>query len=102
MLQCTPTAAATLDEVRKRNDLPEEYGIRVAAAPSPEGDISLSISFTDVVAEGDQVSEQHGTTLIVAPEVSDQLAEMTLDVMPDPASNGQSAPQLVLRRTEPS
>ncbi len=100
MLHVTPTAAATLDAVRQRNDLPEDYGVRIAAAPAPDGEVGLSISFTDVAAEGDEVSEQHGTTLIVAPEVSEQLAEMTLDVMPDPSSNGQSAPQLVLRRTD--
>lgn len=99
MLQCTPTAAATLDAVRKRNDLPDEYGVRIAAAPSPEGGVGLAISFTEVPADGDQVTQQHGTTLIVAPEVSDQLAEMTLDVIPDPTANGQSSPQLVLRPT---
>ena len=101
MLQCTPTAAAALDEARKRIDLPAEYGVRIAADRSPEGGVGLSISFTDLPAAGDQVSQQHGTTLIVAPEISDQLDEMTLDVMPDPSSNGQSPPQLVLRPTEP-
>lgn len=102
MLQCTPTAAATLDEVRRRNDLPEEYGVRVAAAPGPDGGVALSISFAEGPAEGDQVAEQHGTTLIVAPEIAEQVSEMTLDVVPDPSANGQSAPQLVLRPSEPS
>jgi Fe-S cluster assembly iron-binding protein IscA len=100
MLQCTPTAAATLDEVRKRNDLPEDYGIRVAVSHAPDGEVGLSIGFTDSPAEGDQVSHQHGTTLIVASEISEQLAGMTLDVMPDPSANGSASPQLVLRPSE--
>lgn len=100
MLQCTPTAAATLDEVRRRNDLPDSYGIRVATTRSSEGDIALSISFTDAPFEGDQVTQQHGATLMVAPEISDQLDDMVLDVVPDPSANGDSSPQLVLRPSE--
>jgi Fe-S cluster assembly iron-binding protein IscA len=101
MLRCTPTAAATLEQVRRRNDLPEEYGIRIAAAPAPEGQLGLSISFAEAPAEGDEVSRQHGATLIIAPEIAEQLDGLTLDVVPDPTTNGDSAPQLVLRPTEP-
>jgi Fe-S cluster assembly iron-binding protein IscA len=97
MLQCTPAAAATLEEVRRQNDLPDEFGVRVFAAQSPEGEVGLGIDFAQPVA-GDEVTEQHGTTLIVASDLQEQLAELTLDVVPDPAANG-GAPQLVLRPT---
>jgi Fe-S cluster assembly iron-binding protein IscA len=100
MLQCTPTAAATLDEVRRQNDLPEGFGIRVAPTRSSEGEIGLSISFAEAPIEGDQVTHQHGATLMVAPEISDQLDEMVLDVVPDPTANGDASPQLVLRPSE--
>lgn len=100
MLQCTPTAAATLDEVRRSNELPDDVGVRLAASRSPEGEVGLSISFTDTPIEGDQVTHQHGTTLIVASEVSDELDGMTLDVVPDAEADGDAAPQLVLRPSD--
>lgn len=97
MLECTPTAAATLQQVREQNSIPDTFGIRLFPAQSPEGEVGLGISFIEQPVEGDQVTEQHGTTLSVAPEVSDQLSDLTLDVMPDPSSDGQEAPKLVLR-----
>jgi Fe-S cluster assembly iron-binding protein IscA len=97
MLQCTPTAAATLDEVRQRNDLPEDVGVRLSAVQAPDGEVGLNITFTDTPVEGDHVTHQHGTTLIVAPEISDELSGMILDVVPDPSANGSASPQLVLR-----
>lgn len=99
MLQCTPAAAATLQEVRAQNDIPETFGVRLFAARSPEGEVGLGIDFTDEPAEGDQVTQQHGTTLIVAPEVSEQVSELLLDVVPDPSSDGSGGAQLVLRRS---
>jgi len=100
MLQCTPQAAAALDEVRRRNDVPDGFGVRLFAARSSQGDVGLGIDFAEVPAEGDEVAQQHGTTIMVAPEISDQLAELTLDVAPDPLADGHEAPQLVLRPTD--
>ena len=96
MLECTPAAAATLEEVRKQNDLPDDVGVRLFPAQNPDGEVGLGIDFAPPAA-GDEVTEQHGTTLIVAPEINDQLSELTLDVVPDPSSDGDGAPQLVLR-----
>lgn len=100
MLQCTPAAASTLEGVRQQNDLPESFGVRLFAAPAPDGEVGLGIDFAPQPAEGDAVTEQHGTTIMVAPEISDQLADLTLDVVPDPSADGAEAPQLVLRRQE--
>ena len=97
MLQCTPAAAATLEDVRERNAIPGNFGIRLFPASSPEGEVGLGLDFAEQPAEGDQVVKQHGTTLMVAPEISDQLSDLVLDVVPDPSSNGHGQPQLVLR-----
>jgi Fe-S cluster assembly iron-binding protein IscA len=99
MLTCTPAAAASLEEVRKQNLYPDELGVRIFPAQSPEGEVGLGIDFAQP-AEGDRVTEQHGTTLIVDPELDEQLAELTLDVVPDPSGNGNASPQLVLRPRE--
>jgi Fe-S cluster assembly iron-binding protein IscA len=97
MLQCTPAAVATLQQVREQNSIPETFGVRLFAARSPEGGVGLGIGFVEQPAEGDEITQQHGSTLIVAREVSDELSELTLDVIPDPSNNGQEGPQLVLR-----
>lgn len=98
MLQCTQAAAETLDQVREQQGLPESFGIRFFPAETPEGEVALGMTFTDAPAAGDEVSEQHGTRLIVAPEIAAHLNEMTLDVVPDPMADGDAPPQLVLRR----
>jgi Fe-S cluster assembly iron-binding protein IscA len=97
MLQCTPAAAATLDQVREEQGLPDTVGLRVFPAQAPDGQATLGLGFTDEPHDGDAVAEQHGTRLFVAPEIADQLAEMALDVEPDPALDGGASPQLVLR-----
>ena len=97
MLQCTPAAVATLQQVREHNAIPETFGIRFFAAQSPEGGVGLGIGFIEQPSEGDQVTQQHGTTVVVASEVSEELSDLTLDVVPDPTNNGHGEPQLVLR-----
>lgn len=99
MLQCTPAAAATLRELREQNDIPGN-GVRLFPVEAPSGDVGLGIDFTDQPAADDEVTEQHGTTLMVASEISDQLADLTLDIVPNPSMNGQAPPQLVLRPRE--
>lgn len=96
MLQCTPAAARSLDEARSQRGLPDSCGPRLFPVETPEGAVGLGVELTEPV-EGDQVVDQHGTRLILAPEIVDQLAEMTLDVEPDPTSNGDVPAQLVLR-----
>jgi Fe-S cluster assembly iron-binding protein IscA len=97
MLQCTKAAANTLDLVREQQGLPDTFGIRLFPAETPQGEVGLGLAFTEVAAEGDEVTEQHGTRLIVAPEIAGPLTDMTLDVVPDPSTDGDAPPQLVLR-----
>lgn len=98
MIQCTRAAAATLDQARAEQGIPPEFGVRLFAAKSPRGEVGLGLEFRPEPAEGDEVAEQFGTRIMVAPEVAEQLAELTLDVVPDPSSNGDRTPQLVLRQ----
>ena len=98
MLQCTPAAAATLEEVRRQNEIPEGYGVRLFPAPTPQGEVALGVDFTAEPQDGDAVTQQHGTTLMVAGDISEQLDGLTLDVVPDPTQDGDGAPQLVLRQ----
>lgn len=100
MLQCTPAAAATLEEVRRQNQIPEGHGVRLFPAPTPEGEVGLGVDFTAEPQADDAVTEQHGTTLIVAADINEQLDGLTLDVVPDPSADGNGAPQLVLRQPE--
>jgi iron-sulfur cluster assembly protein len=100
MLQCTPAAAATLDQVREAQGLPETAGLRIFPAQTPGGDVSLGLGFAESPEDGDQVGEAHGTKLFVAPELADDLAEMALDIQPDPSLDGKGEPQLVLRPAE--
>lgn len=97
MLQCTPAAAATLDQVREEQGLPETWGLRVFPAQTAGGEVSLGLGFAETPEDGDQVGDANGTKLFVAPEIAGDLAEMALDIQPDPSQNGQGEPQLVLR-----
>jgi len=97
MLQCTRAAADTLEQVRTQQGLPETFGIRLFPSEVTDGSVGLGLEFAEAPTEGDQVTEQHGTRVIVAPEIAEDLADLTLDVVPDPSANGMGAPQLVLR-----
>lgn len=97
MLQCTQTAATSLRELGRSQGLPESYGVRVFASETPEGDAALGIGFADRPREGDQVTEQHGTRVFVAPEVAEELDQAELDLAPDVSGNGSQPTQLVLR-----
>lgn len=97
MLECTQAAALNLDQVRAQQGLPDTFGARLFPVTAPDGAVTLGIELTEP-AEGDEVLDQHGTHVIIAPEIADQLADMTLDVVPDPTANGDAPAQLVLRQ----
>ena len=97
MIQCTRAAAATLDQVREQQGVPSNFGVRLFAAPAPQGQVALGLEFAPGPVEGDEVVEQFGTRLMVAPEVVDQLGDVTLDVVHDPSPNGNGTAQLVIR-----
>lgn len=97
MLQCTPTAVMTLRQLGRQEGVPANYGLRVSASATSDGQPALAISFVEQPAEGDQVDEQHGTRIFVAREIADQLSEYELDLNANAAANGTHPPELVLR-----
>jgi Fe-S cluster assembly iron-binding protein IscA len=97
MLQCTPAAAATLDQVRMEQGLPETVGLRVFAAHDPDGQPTLGLGFTDGPFDGDQVGEQHGTRLFVAADIAEDLSGMSIDVEDVPGLDGSPVTHIVLR-----
>ncbi|MPY91974.1 MAG: hypothetical protein GEV08_02605 [Acidimicrobiia bacterium] len=97
MLQFTQTAASVLQGARSQQGLPDTYGVRVFAAKTAEDEMALQIGFAEVPAEGDHVARQHEPPLFISGEIAEQLSDVEIDVVPDPSSDGQGAPQLVLR-----
>lgn len=93
MLQITHAAAELLSEIRREQDVPEDHGLRVFAETSNADEVSIGLGFTAAPAAGDQVTEQDGLKVFVAPEVAAPLTDTAIDVTP--ASNG--ATRLVFR-----
>lgn len=91
MLKVSDSAVSVLQETRAAQDVPETYGVRVFANADENGQPTLALAFAEQPAEGDQVTEQHGTEVYVAPEVAEPLAESVLDVEETP-----EGPQLAL------
>ena len=86
MLQVTSQAAATLTRAREKEGLPENFGVRIFAAPDPSTNSHPTPStvygfgFVDAPREGDAVGQTDGTPYYVAPEVADSLEDVVLDV----------------------
>ena len=94
MLEITGRASEYLEEARSNAGHPPTYGVRVFTEPSQNGEQSaIRVGFTEKPAVGDEVVETHGTSLDVAPEVTDTLADLVMDTVP--AEDGRS---LVLKR----
>ena len=96
MLQLTRAAAAQVAQTRESQGLPETFGLRFFGEPQPGGGISLGLTFAEVPAEDDEISEQEGTLLFLAPEVVEPLATAALDVEQTP-----EGAKLVLTTQEP-
>lgn len=86
MLQVTTAAVAALEEARAAQQVPDDHGVRVSAQPDPN-DVSstvLALGFTEEPVEGDQVTDQAGTEIYIAPEVAEPLAGTILDIEQTP------------------
>ncbi len=84
MLQVTSQAAQTLNRAREKEGLPENFGVRIFAAPDPSANSHQAavygFGFVDGPQDGDAVGETEGTPYYVAPEVADSLDDVVLDV----------------------
>lgn len=92
MLQITPDAATFLSELRQGQDVPETYGLRVFAEASEPGEVTIGLGFTENPADGDQVTEQDGLRVFVAPELATPLEAAAIDVTAE-----EGAERLVFR-----
>lgn len=86
MLQITDAAVAALEEARTAQQVPDDHGVRVSAQPDPDDDANtvLALGFIEAPAEGDQVTDQAGTDIYIAPEVAEPLADTVLDIEETP------------------
>jgi Fe-S cluster assembly iron-binding protein IscA len=87
MLQMTTRAAALLNQIRSTSDIPVDAGVRVYAEQATGDQVSIGVGFIDNPMPGDQVIEQEGVKLFVAPEVAAPLDNTIIDVTRD---NGES------------
>lgn len=91
LLQVSPSAATALEEARAAQEVPDTFGVRVFAQADESGEAALALAFSEEPIEGDQVTEQEGTQIYVAPELAEPLAGSVLDVEDTP-----EGPQLTL------
>lgn len=92
MLQVTHGAAALLTELRRTQDVPDTYGLRVFPEASNPGEVTIAIAFAEEPVQGDQVTEAEGLQVFVASELAGPLEDTAIDVTD---ANGDS--RLVFR-----
>ncbi len=92
MLQITQGAAALLTELRRTQDVPETYGLRVFPETSEPGEVTIGLGFAEAPAQGDHVTDADGLKVFVASELAAPLDETAIDVT---EANGAS--RLVFR-----
>ena len=84
MLQVTSQAVQTLNRAREKEGLPENFGVRIFAAPDPSANSHQAsvygFGFVEGPRDGDAVGQTDGTPYYVAPEVADSLDDVVLDV----------------------
>lgn len=94
-MQLTTAAAAQVTDARREHGLPETFGLRVFGEPQPGGGTALALAFAEGPGVDDEVKEQQGVLLFLAPEVVEPLASAALDVEETP-----EGPQLILKTQE--
>lgn len=92
MLEITHPAAELLTEIRRGQEVPETYGLRVFPEATTPGEVTIGLGFAESPADGDQVTEQDGMKVFVAPELAEPLENAAIDVT---GENG--TPRLVFR-----
>lgn len=80
MLRLSENAAAALENVRVAEGVPESYGVRLSGGQEPDGNIVINVAFVETPEDADQVTEQSGTEVYIAPEVADPLSTAMMDV----------------------
>jgi Fe-S cluster assembly iron-binding protein IscA len=91
LFQVSDSAVSVLREARAAQDIPDTFGVRVSAQADESGQAALALAFAERPADGDEVTEQGGTEIYVAPELAEPLATTMLDIEQTP-----EGPQLAL------
>ena len=95
MLKITPEAATLLASARETSGKPEDFGVRFslgeAAAPGAAS-ARIRFDFVPKAEPQDEVAEESGLRVYVAPEVSAVVGDATVE-----AQKGDGSAQLVLR-----
>jgi Fe-S cluster assembly iron-binding protein IscA len=91
MLELSPAAVTYVQERRRAFELPESAGLRIWLDPERER-WSMKIGFRREPSMEDDVIEQTGARVFVAPELVDALTGRLLDV-----NDEADPPRLVLR-----
>jgi Fe-S cluster assembly iron-binding protein IscA len=80
VLEITKSAAALLTELREGQEVPDSYGVRVFPEAAQPGEVTIGLGFAEQPAAGDQVTEQDGMKVFVAPELAAPLEDAAIDV----------------------
>jgi Fe-S cluster assembly iron-binding protein IscA len=80
VLEITQGAAALLTELRRGQDVPDDYGLRVFPETAEPGEVTIGLGFTDEPVAGDQVTEADGMKVFVAQELAAPLEDAAIDV----------------------
>ena len=97
MLRLSDNAVAALENARAAGGVPDSYGLRLSGNQEPDGHVVVNLAFVEGPDATDQVTEQSGTEVYVAPEVADPLSTAVLDVLAD----DEAGLQLVFRDQQP-
>ncbi len=92
MLQITHGAATFLSELRRGQEVPDTYGLRVFPESTAPGEVTIGLGFTDRPLDGDQVTERDGLKVFVAPELAAPLEDAAIDVTGD-----DGTPRIIFR-----
>lgn len=92
MLEITHNAAELLSEIRKGQDVPDSYGLRVFPESTAPGEVTIGLGFTDGPVTGDQVTQADGMKVFVAEELAAPLDNTAIDI-----AEGNGVARLVFR-----
>jgi Fe-S cluster assembly iron-binding protein IscA len=92
VLEITHDAATLLTEIRRGQEVPDSYGLRVFPESTEPGEVTIGLGFTEAPAAGDHVTEQDGMRVFVAQELATPLEDAAIDV-----TGSDGAARLVFR-----
>ena len=96
MLQISQSAATAVENLRAAQGIPETHAVRLSGGSDGTGQPVVSIEFVETPREADQVTEQSGTQVYVAPEIAEPLSDAVMDVQ-----DLGDGPQLMFREAHP-